>query len=1604
MSEKQRDKNPNCTALVIAYAERIECFIKYLKKQPEGTAVTINAGDATPQDSYSIKMDVKLDGDSKSETVEIIYVKYQDNKRLGGLATSVDAEYAFIGGDLCDKEDVQDFIANCGVPKDHNHRFVTPCAYNIYAAGASGETDCQKREFKKSIMQKGINLVFGSEEKTPIAPGKNKFGYNVEFFNTIVKNSDTKQCVNRPFILLQFPLLICWSYKYCTGDSPSIPGTTQKLINMFGASSSVSNSLMESLRIPATHMFNDKPEPTALVEPVVEPTTLVDPNALAKPVVDPITFAVTGSNALPVAAGKQYKIQNITDEKFELSITNGGVETVKIFAKGRYYKNVGDIQDTNVYQLYSCTGHANAQQSFATFHIYYNNKSSQYPTVEEDMVIDDTETNFYIVLSNSAKKPTPIITNELLENLKQIKYRIDTTDDNNKFNLTIIRPDLEKDIRKEFKINNKYKTKTHNFIYELKSVSPNPEFDVTRGTQKLAGIVLKIDDDKHLNVLCSPQNGYDNFECHARIIEMLEKIPEPVAEPHVKPPDDPGVPRTDAGTTTIDNTAVNLPSAPSEKTYKIEKLNDTEIKLIVTQGADNTEKIFNRGETYKTTNSENLYKLGDISKTMATFKITKAGENDVMECIVFGDPDTTPVVTDIYKIPKDNPTITMDLLEKLEKVDLLSPPASTTIAEPTTTTTEDPKSVIKRLIETDPLTYQNIQDAIGVLNTMTLDGQQESNKNIVIMYNNQLETLEQNETRENGYDNLKRDIKMFLTQIVQPSVQPSVQPYKIDIPDDSKSFRITDKGSNPNKTNMFEVGKTYIYKNDPNTFSPYTNRSFKLESITQNDVNGASEKIITFGVGKSSEHRIYVDANGVPEMRDDFKISQILFFPALFNLTEVSEVASTFHSNFRFNPLSENKTFSQAKLGESSPKVAVEGNVAVEETKGESPPIENTDNNDKTAEFISNEENLGVSVSMFAGYCNSVVNYPDDGNKFDDFYILNKLSENQRDFKIFNDIAKSGNAQNQLDILSIHVFHKVEQTPNNGFKLTSVQPSTDPRAKKDEIEILMKNCYKYNELYCFKLKTVSANEITFEILDSVEPNALIQEYKINLKDGFMLEYNYKLLSRLYENNKNGSSAPPPEPVVPINFESVVSQQDNGESDLVGFGSKINNNNCYLNAMFQMLCRVKRLKTGLLTKLEAGQIAATKKSVTGGVHVKYNNPTYEIATIFKKYDDASSKSFTDKMATSVNVETEDVLGMKSFVSTQEDATKDTQHSIIEFLIKGVFCEDNDDDCAFEKTLYTTDAGFFASTLKFPDASVQYQLLEDSIDEGDKQRITEQTKDNIIFHFNRVGSLVTGENGEITISKIQTQLVAPNELKIGDLKYAKKGAIVHLGTGSGSGHYLYISYKTLPIGGQVVIDKIYNNENILVFNNGEGKPYLAKSQLNEGILEFFFNSIVAIINDVTVQQIDKKLEQQKNTFIANLTEAALEIIDSDILSLAQYNDVNNQLDVLRYQTMHNFGQVSLLSKQQIVNIFKYSQFNEILRKDINQIDEEVSQNVTYFLYELVAASLGGGASANKKKSWSRSRRAKKHNNVSLKRLNKMKQESHPSIKKRSTSLKK
>jgi hypothetical protein len=799
--------------LVVAYAERIECFIQYLKKQEQGTAVSIvESIDGQPQSHYSINLVVK-NGEDSEETVEIIYVKYQDNTGFEGLTAGVDIDvkYAFIGGDLYDKKDVRAFLENGGVIPDHT--FVTPCAYNIDTAGTSGEADCQKRKFKKSVKQKFLKVISQSDEKTPITKEKNTFGYNVDFFNAVVQNDSTKQCVNRPFILLQFPLLISWFFKYSLGDLQSSNAImSSKIIEMFKTSSEISSSLMNSLRIPAAQMIADR----------------------------------------------------------------------------------------------------------ASF------------------------------------------------NANQVQENKDVT--------------------------------------QLADASP-------------------------------------------------QIIPE--------------------------------------------------------------------------------------SETIST-------------------PENTPVANDV-----------------------------------------------------------------------------------------------------------------------------------------------------------------------------------------------------------SPQNEITSQVNG------DKKISEVI------------------------------------------------------------------------AEAIQRQ------------------------------------SESQQTFT-------------EIDLATTAV----------------------PREKMGE-----------------------------------------------------------------------PSSP------------SVQQQTGG--DLVGFDSNINKNNCYLNAMFQMLCRIKGLKEEMVESLDN---ISKNRITTGGDDVP--NPEYEIANIFQKYNQASLLAQTSQ---TVFLETNDVIGMKTIALNGENALKDNQESISDFLNKQTFCE-NDDACMFNKYLYINETvGQYYFHLQNPEneANADAFTIPDNIPDGDaKQMVTTQQKPYLIFYFERVVMVQLGQK------KATTKVTANGEINMGGIKYVKKGAIIHLGESTRSGHYIYVSYKKRD-NNTYAIDKMYNNSNVIVFND-DNTRFLAQHLPNKQIVELFESEMGALIDRINQDENVNKIAN-KEAIIQNFTDAAVEIASSDILKLAQYDDIKECFVGINAQMDEDVGNASEIgkTKETVIEYFRNTPYAEILKKDIAAIEEDIAQNAVFFLYERVDNPIEGGTNKNKKKSWSRSRRMRKmkgQSRVSLKRLNKMKQERHPSIKHRSSSLKK
>jgi hypothetical protein len=361
-------------------------------------------------------------------------------------------------------------------------------------------------------------------------------------------------------------------------------------------------------------------------------------------------------------------------------------------------------------------------------------------------------------------------------------------------------------------------------------------------------------------------------------------------------------------------------------------------------------------------------------------------------------------------------------------------------------------------------------------------------------------------------------------------------------------------------------------------------------------------------------------------------------------------------------------------------------------------------------------------------------------------------------------------------------------------------------------------------------------------------------------------------------------------------------------------------------------------------------------------------------------------------------------MKTIALNEGDVAKDEQQAITDFLNKQTFCQN--DNCAFDNYLYFSEgAGQYYFALSGQSADTF--SIPDNIPEDDqKQTVIAQQKPYLIFYFERV-AVVQNEQ-----TKVTAKVTADGEINVGGLKYIKKGAIVHLGKSTRSGHYIYISYKK-PDNGSYAIDKMYNNSNVIVFND-DGSRFLAQHAPNQIIVDFFANKMETLIDRINVDENANKIAN-KNEIIQNFADAAVEIASSDILKLAQYEDIKTCFDGIDAQINDDINNLSAIggTKQTIVDYFSQSPYTEILKKDIADVEEDIARNAVFFLYEQVdqpqpepqPQPLEGGG--QKKKSWSRSRRMRKtsgQSRVSLKRLNKMKRERHPSIKKRSSSLKK
>jgi hypothetical protein len=352
------------------------------------------------------------------------------------------------------------------------------------------------------------------------------------------------------------------------------------------------------------------------------------------------------------------------------------------------------------------------------------------------------------------------------------------------------------------------------------------------------------------------------------------------------------------------------------------------------------------------------------------------------------------------------------------------------------------------------------------------------------------------------------------------------------------------------------------------------------------------------------------------------------------------------------------------------------------------------------------------------------------------------------------------------------------------------------------------------------------------------------------------------------------------------------------------------------------------------------------------------------------------------------------GSKVFQQIKRSTLDDLQFDIEPLLKKGVFCKNGDD---------RDPNNFILDNIMFDFEDPQTQ---------EKSYYGKLSLDQVRFGVSTSVHNILFSTGNSCMGQIKTQLAAPNTNKkhlilffdrmnnvmngnaevcaepiitIDNAVFANKGAIIR--QGDIAGHFVYVSFKcptetSKDIGN--VIDKIYDNSNILSFDEyGKGKIHVSKEGF-EKKLDAFLHRIGGI--GIGGEMVDSVV----NKFLENRM----------LLCGIKTEEIDNQVRTLQFLLESK----QTLSEDQIIQIFSKPIFHDYIHLTPAELNKKIAQNATFFLYERIDThtSLAGGAS--KKKSWSRSRRTKKHTNMSLKRLNKMKQENHPSIKKRSTSLKK
>jgi hypothetical protein len=360
--------------------------------------------------------------------------------------------------------------------------------------------------------------------------------------------------------------------------------------------------------------------------------------------------------------------------------------------------------------------------------------------------------------------------------------------------------------------------------------------------------------------------------------------------------------------------------------------------------------------------------------------------------------------------------------------------------------------------------------------------------------------------------------------------------------------------------------------------------------------------------------------------------------------------------------------------------------------------------------------------------------------------------------------------------------------------------------------------------------------------------------------------------------------------------------ENEPPSLVGIDSP-NYNNCYLNALFQMLFHMCYFRRAIIDDNESN----------------FSRAIDELAYILYRYQQLYLRNQYELLfLTDIDY---------YFIKQQAglDPLADEQQDPMEILNNDFF----------------NGTGDIANNLIYnnPDNPVLSQYVYQLIDEDDQDKNLEDLIvaqdpnffNGVVPNTDQKYIILNYPRFQNDSSKKQTNLIANPTVTINNVQFILKGIIVHIGNTTDNGHYIYVTFKN--DGGQ--IDKIYDN---LRVTDGSGQQSAAdRNDIKQKVLKERIDQFEKLMSDYinTFAGDQQKQEQLKNI--------GKKVISNDYLLGHNKKTLEDVFET--FKVFFNENNPNINS-----TIFIRGDVNTI---DFNSIQEIINRNGAIFLYENISS---------------------------------------------------